>query len=699
MKKISIFSAIIGLLIYGCSSNEEVYNNYHKEGDKSFRVTVEQPVCNETRAQLDNDYNVVFEDNDKIAVFDKKTAISEYTYSSTDAKFSGTSSTEGEALEGIFALYPYSEDKTYNSGTLPDKQTYCANSFSNESQIMYGQTDKIENGFNLKNMCGYIRLHLYGENVFVKDITLSVTGEGEYVSGDFQIGASDNGDDYALTMNNEGENQKQSVKLVCPDGGVELGTTSENATIFYIALPPQKYTKGFTVTSTDIFGREFTKSAFTNTGFELERNHIKPMEALKVSFGADELVIVKGTGGNQYAKVDTPDELLKWGQTLNNVNKNLGLILENDIELPLKTVEKNPDGTYQFTDTPIELNADGTPTGSNWISVCSGISSLSEAFSGHIDGNGKTIKGLRILQNTDQVGFIGAMFDDASIKNLTFEDVVVKGNTETGAVAGRSHNGTLIENVHVVNSKIFGTSRVGGIVGMNYRRVKTGLDEELSYIKDCTTDNQTVVTGSDAAIGGICGRNDGAIILHCTNKADVIGSSEVGGVVGHTCSYNTGGINGYVIASCSMEDAEITGSNNAGGIVGYTYLNPGHANGGSKSYVVACCSKSTVTSPQAGTIAGSTHDSGYYGQIISSWAKQSNNMNYSGNNKIVKSNLIDSDHYADASGITQDIVDQMNQAIATYNTTTGVEQKCPYIWTKENDNSWPVLELAPENAD
>ena len=686
MKRTFILSVMTGILACGCSSNEDMYNDYLQKSDKSFRVAVEQPVCNETRAHLNN-LNVVFDDKDKIAVFENNTAKSEYTYSGET--FSGISAIDGEALESIYALYPHSAATTYNTGTLPAEQTYCENSFSSGSQIMYGQTENMEEGFNLKNMCGYIRLHLYGDNVFVKDITLSVTGEGEYVSGDFQIVANEDGG-YSLEMNDEGNTQLSSVKMVCPDDGIELGTTRQTATVFYMALPPQTYTKGFSVTITDIFGRKLTKTAFSNGGFELKRNHIKPMEALNVIFGDDELTIVKGTDGNQYAKVGTSEQLLKWGYTLNNMNKNLGAILEEDIEMPLYTIEVNAtDGTYQFTDTPITIGDDGTPSGSNWISVCAGISSLDQAFSGHIDGKNHQIKGLRISQNNNYVGFIGAMYDDASIKNLTLEDVVVKGGKETGAVAGRSHNGTLIENVHVTNSTIIGEERVGGVVGMNYRRINDKYNEKLSYIVDCTTDESTIVKGTSSQIGGICGRNDGAVILHCTNNADVTGTSCVGGVVGDTRSYNYGGINGYVIASGTTESANVTSTANngyAGGIAGYSYHNASHTN--SDSYIVACYSESNISSDHPGTMIGTTDGTDRFGTIISSWAKQTGEMEYSAQAEIP--NRKHSEHYSSPANITQEAIDEMNGAISEYNNTEGVEQKCPYQW-QYNAGGWPTL--------
>lgn len=418
-------------------------------------------------------------------------------------------------------------------------------------------------------------------------------------------------------------------------------------------------------------------------------------ELIPIKYAGYEIIKEEGQGeeGNKLTYyVDALPGLLKWAYDVNVLgNKNADFVLVNTVEIPQFEIVRDDDArTYAYSDVPITVDpGTGVPSGSNWLSICTAISSLSDSYSGHVNGQGYTIRGLRIVHNNDQVGFIGALHDDSSVKNIVFEDAIVKGKSEVGLI-GRSQNGGVVEDVSVNASRIIGTGRVGGVVGLNYRRVKSGLDEAMSYVRNCVTDNQTVISGADET-GGICGRNDGAVVIGCTNNADVNGKSSVGGVVGYTCSYNNGGINGYVVASGSTGEATITGTQYAGGIVGYTYLNPTHASNGSKSYVTACYSTSAVTAATgAGSFAATTHSSGYYGQIVASWAVYKEGMNYSGNKKIAFANLISSNHYLSASDITQDIVDDMNQAIDDYNATNGVEQTCPYKWTWTS-GEWPTL--------
>ena len=418
-------------------------------------------------------------------------------------------------------------------------------------------------------------------------------------------------------------------------------------------------------------------------------------ELIPIKYAGYEIVEEEGQGEEDDKLtyyVDALPGLLKWAYDVNVLgNKNADFVLVNTVEIPQFEIIRDDDArTYAYSDVPITVDpATGVPSGSNWLSICTSLSSLSDAYSGHVDGQGCTIKGLRIVHDNDQVGFIGALHDDSSVKNIVFEDAIIKGQSEVGVI-GRSQNGGIVEDVSVNASRIIGTGRVGGVVGFNYRRVKSGLDEAMSYVRNCVTDNQTVISGADET-GGICGRNDGAVVIGCTNNADVNGKSSVGGVVGYTCSYNNGGINGYVVASGSTGEATITGTQYAGGIVGYSYLNPTHASYGSKSYVTACYSTSAVTATKgAGSFAATTHGSGYYGQIVASWAVYKEGMNYSGNKKIAFADLISSNHYLSASDITQDIVDDMNQAIDDYNATSGVEQICPYKWTWTS-GEWPSI--------
>ena len=389
---------------------------------------------------------------------------------------------------------------------------------------------------------------------------------------------------------------------------------------------------------------------------------------------------------NDYAEVYNIEGLMKWCYIVNNEEGKLGygMKLMDNIILPAKTIELDAaNKTYKFTTTDITVT-DGVPSGSNWMPVGSNISDYDEAYSGHIDGQNFKIKGIRVAQSSSNfVGFVGYLWDDASIKNLVFEDAVVCGATNTGIAAGRAQNGTFVENVHVINSSVVGTESVGGIVGYNYRRVGgangQGFQELMSYVKNCTTDKNTKVVGNGDNVGGICGKNYGAVIIYCVNNADVEGKNYVGGVVGYTRDYHYDA-DCYVIACGSTAEASISGTKSVGGVAGYAMTDNGHRN--TAGYIVACYSMSSVSGNTSAAILGSSSHSTVFASV--------GVMN--GTSKACDSDCTVNGVFAydNAANATQADVDAMNQAIATYNAISGIEQTCPYTWEWTN-GSLPVL--------
>lgn len=282
----------IAIFITGCESNNDEYSSENSLRSNSFNFVIE-PIANNniTKAHLEG-LKVVFDNDDKIAIFDNNTAKSEYSYSAATGKFSGNSLTSGEELNGIYALYPSSACTSCNtekiSGTLPDKQIYKANSFATNSHIMYAKCDASADEIELKNMVSYVRLHLYtadDENIVVKEISLS-TNNGKRITDDFYIDNTTT-DTPKLIMNEVTSNSVNidysSVTLDCSaeeGGGVILSNSSDKPTVFYICMPVQNYEEGFTINITDVSGNTFTKSA--STPLDLRRNTIKPMAALKI---------------------------------------------------------------------------------------------------------------------------------------------------------------------------------------------------------------------------------------------------------------------------------------------------------------------------------------------------------------------------------------------------------------------------------
>ena len=377
---------------------------------------------------------------------------------------------------------------------------------------------------------------------------------------------------------------------------------------------------------------------------------------------------------SDYMAIYTAKGMLKYLYEVNeNKNLSLGAKLMGNINMPANTIAVDAaNETYVFTDEAITVT-DGVPSGSNWEPLCSEITALADAFSGHIDGQNYVISGLRIARDGNYVGLVGYMFDGTSIKNLTIDDAVIKGEHSVGAAAGHSQNGANVENVKVTNSTITGTNSVGGVVGYNYSRVGgawgQGYTEDPAVVRNCSTDANTTVTSTGPNAGGIVGYNYGATIIECKNYADVTGDKYVGGICGYSRDYHHNK-DGFIVACTSYESATITATQYyVGGIVGSTLADNQHTN--TYMPIVACTSLSEIASTGTkGCIVGLvTHKT----RMIACVALKNGATNIvgSGSGEIVESYLYD----AGVAG-TDAQVAAMNAEIADYNNYAPEEAKC-----------------------
>lgn len=129
----------------------------------------------------------------------------------------------------------------------------------------------------------------------------------------------------------------------------------------------------------------------------------------------------------------------------------------------------------------IYLDADIDLTGYEWVpmgwSKASGI-----AFSGTVDGQNHTIKGMTIHEDYVQSGFIGYGLG-VTVKNIKFEDAYVSATHCAGIVGGEIYSSPLWENVRVSGTVKGGKDDYGAIIGR----------EAGTTFKNCSSD--AVVNG------------------------------------------------------------------------------------------------------------------------------------------------------------------------------------------------------------
>lgn len=146
-------------------------------------------------------------------------------------------------------------------------------------------------------------------------------------------------------------------------------------------------------------------------------------------------------------------------------------------------------------------------------------------FEGTFDGAGYTISNLTINEaGEDRVGLF-SQISGGTVRDLTLANVAIIGESSVGALAGRSTDGSVIENVHVTSGSITGTDggdAVGGLVGAVY---------DGSEFYEVTT-NVTVSAPQSDSIGGLIGGAQDVVIEKAAAYGLVTGGERVGGLIG-----------------------------------------------------------------------------------------------------------------------------------------------------------------------
>ena len=195
-----------------------------------------------------------------------------------------TTAVSGSVLANCYGVYPYRQNTSINSSgaisfELPAEQPYAENSFGVGANTMVAVTSsKTDNSLSFKNVGGYLKLKLYGDDITVKSIAIE-GNNAEKIAGAATIRASYGGTP-SVTM------ATAATKVVTMDcgAGITLGKDKNNATQFWFVLPVTTFEKGIKITVTDSEGNLFTKS--TSKSIAIERNLVQPMAALEVVMAA-----------------------------------------------------------------------------------------------------------------------------------------------------------------------------------------------------------------------------------------------------------------------------------------------------------------------------------------------------------------------------------------------------------------------------
>lgn len=255
-----------------------------------FFATIEEVGDPGTRVYVDDQLHVLWNKDDVISVFNKSTVHGKYLFQGEDGDRSGSFGPDSYApgtsqpLGHVYAVYPYGESNAISeSGAitlqLPADQSYRENSFGPGANTMIAVSES--EALLFKNLCGYVAVCLYGDDVTVTSISLK-GNNGEPLAGKVTVTAQP---DAAPTLQFDAEGSTRDLTLTF-DAPVTLGTTAESATTFWFVVPPTVFEQGFTIQVKDNNNGFFEKS--TSGPLEVKRNVLKTSLPLQVTPEPDE---------------------------------------------------------------------------------------------------------------------------------------------------------------------------------------------------------------------------------------------------------------------------------------------------------------------------------------------------------------------------------------------------------------------------
>ena len=253
-----------------------------------LHATIETPGCG-TKVFADENLSVCWNEYDYISVFDHLTFNNTYEFAGEAGKPYGDFALvpendpfyTGNELPYTYAVYPYSNqnyigvwyDLPWLWISLPRIQYYVSNSFWSSANLMVSATE--DNNLKFKNVCGYLMLKLYGDDINVSNVTLSANGR-EGLCGGMYVSMVPGEVPVIERFLQEGS----SLAIMCTSP-VKLGSTAEEATEFWFVVPPVTMASGFTVTVTTDNGLTF--SAQRSASVTISRNTLTRMAPVEVT--------------------------------------------------------------------------------------------------------------------------------------------------------------------------------------------------------------------------------------------------------------------------------------------------------------------------------------------------------------------------------------------------------------------------------
>ena len=287
MKRGFLLQSMICLLVVSCSVQEIDTPDTNASSQDVFYAYLESYSEPDTKVYVNEAIKLLWDAKDRISIFQKLSWNQEFEFQGATGdnagEFKKTSNpfVTGLELDYVCAVYPYKSSTDINNSEVltfefPTEQIFREGSFGRGANTMISVTETKEEPLMFKNAGGYLVLKFYGKDVSISSITLEGRNE-EPLSGNATwkpaVGAVPKFD-FTSTAGT-------SITLTCNEP-VTLGATKEEATVFWMVVPPTTFEKGFKLTVTGADGKSLTKE--TDKELSIVRNTLLRISPVEVKF-------------------------------------------------------------------------------------------------------------------------------------------------------------------------------------------------------------------------------------------------------------------------------------------------------------------------------------------------------------------------------------------------------------------------------
>lgn len=545
MKAIYNLSAALAALLLAACGNEEILENNESGSTGKVHMTFTAGTPQTRTSLADDGHAVNWTLNDLVAIYDGTETLCRFEATEVN----GSNATlKGEAAESetYTAFYPYTDDGTLAlthdaiTFTLPATQTAVAGGFAEGLNPSWAQTTSESMQLQFENICGLLKFSMTGENAAkVKSVTLT-DNDGKPLAGALTLNTADG------TVSSATDGTATSIKLT-----VENFAESD---VYYFVVPPVSglFASGLTLTFADEAGNTYQKRG----------SSIATIEAGKVlnlgEIAVGQLVEAwDGTTTEAVTPEGTTYTLSKPSQWAWLVEQVAGGLSSTDMVI-------NLEADMDFGGKEIAPLGYAANDGSSDDPKLSG-------FWGTLEGNGHSIRNLKVSGKYRQAGFIGQLNPGAIARNLNIVDC------------------DLSSEFSVIDGNIKG---VGGLTCV-------AID---ATIENVTVSGKITLTQIGGYAGGVVAALYSATLINCKNYADIstttfspTDNNLAGGVIGCMGEYPSDPYCKPAIMIACANYGTVTSDRNGriGGLVGeLPCLGLKY-----QSYMVGCFNQGKVTGP------------------------------------------------------------------------------------------------------